>query len=377
MSRSFSTVAAVFVAFSSLAACGDDGPSGPAGTLANLANDLAGIVEDQVVEDETQNSIKELAEALSQSLTTSTPAPQIRDGGVMGVAQGLRNNGEAWGIPEAGSAPFSKEPRVPLDGITCVWDTGQDFWVRDAADPFGPVAQGSVRFALYDALNGEPLLPLNQIPDAFTDIAPVQQAPANNGNFQVDLYAEEGSGPRIDGTLSGTFVNGLINATFGGLIGADLNGIGFSALISESGETSSLTISTILAANRAILIDLTFDPDGSGTVIVLGLRGDPTNPDAEGNFLVQFEVPFSASFLPTGGEVLVNNEVVGTVTGGTIGVPTFTVDPEGTLGTSSEADLDSIYATAWTLYAHFVELLNLGLCVGTEDTSICNLLFTS
>lgn len=377
MSRSVWAVPAVFFAFVSLAACGDDGPSGPAGTLSNLAQDLAGIVEDQVVEDQTQNSIKELAEVLSQSLTTSTPAPQIRDDGVMGVAQGLRTSGEGWGIPDEGTVPFSQEPRVPLDGITCVWDTGQDFWVRDAADPFGPVAQGSVRFALYDALNGAPVLPLSQISDAFTDIAPVLQAPANNGSFQVDLYAEEGSGPRIDGTLSGTILDGLINASFGGLIGSDLDGIGFSSLISESGESSSLTISAILAANRAILIDLSFAPDGSGTVLVLGLRGDPTNPQAEGNFLVQFEVPFSASFLPTGGDVLVNSDVVATVTGGTIGVPMFTIDPEGALGTSSEADLDSMYATAWTLYSHFVELLNLGLCVGTEDVGICNLIFTS
>ena len=377
MRRSISVVSAAFFTSAILAACGDDGPSGPAGTLANLAQDLAGIVEDQVVEDETQNSIKELAEVLSQSLTTSTPAPQIRDDGIMGVAQGLRSSGEGWGIPEAGSAPFSQEPRVPLDGITCVWDTSADFWVRDTADPFGPVSEGSVRFALYDALNGEPVLPLSQIPDAFTDISPVLQAPANNGSFQVDIYAEEGSGPRIDGTLSGSLVGGFLNATFGGLIGSDLDGIGFSSIIGETQQSSTLTISAILAANRAILIDLTFAPDGSGTVIVLGLRGDPTDPDAEGNFLVQFEVPFSPNFLPTGGEVLVNSDVVGTVTGGTIGTPTFTLDPEGTLGTSSEADLDSIYSTAWTLYAHFVELLNLGLCVGTEDRGICDLIFTS
>ena len=376
MRRRIGVTSSVLVGFFALAGCGDDGPSGPAGTLSNLAQDLAGIVEDQVTQDETQNSIKELAEALSQSLTTATPAPSIRDGGIMSVAQGLRSSGE-WGVPEGPTAPFSQEPRVPLDGITCVWDVGADFWVRDATDPFGPVAQGAVRFALYNALNGEPQLPLTEIQGAYTDISPVLQAPANNGSFRVDLFAEEPSGPRIDGSLTGSYVGGLINAVFGGLIGTDLDGIGFTSVITESEQTSSFTISAIVAANRAILIDLTFAPDGSGTVLVLGLRGDPTNPEAEGNFLVQFEVPFSPNFLPTGGDILVNSELVGTVTGGFIGSPTFTIDPEGILPTASEADLDSIYATAWTVYTHFVEMLNLGLCIGTEDRGICNLIFTS
>ncbi len=373
MRSNVSTFATLVMTVLALAACGDDGPSGPGGTLANFAQGLTDVVNAQITEDETQNSIKGLAEALAQSLTTSTPAPSPREPGILASAMALSNAGGASWIPSAsGPSPFNQVPRVPLDGITCVWDTEVDFWVRDAADPFGAVPEGSVRFALYDALNGEPVLPLAPVADAFTDIAPVLQAPQNNGSFQVDIYAEEGSGPRLDGVLGGTFISGLINASFSGLIGTDVAGIGFVAAISESSQGSSLTISSILTSSRGLLIDLSFNPDGSGTVIVLGVDGDPTNPEAQGNFVVEFVVPFSANFQATGGEVLVNGDLVATVTGGLAGSPTFTIEPDGPLGANSGSSLNSMYATTWTLYAHFVELLTLGLCVGTEDTGICN-----
>ena len=356
---------AVLVA-AATAACGDDGDDSQVG---QIAQELSNIVQAQVEGDPTQSSVKDLALALVQSLTDQgTPPPQTREPSALGTARAITGAepGSDWTRRRYSQVLAQQVPRVPITGITCVWSVETDFWVRDASDPFGPVPQDAIRFELYDAANGEPTLPLTVVPEAFVDIAPILQAPQNNGTLRVTLQAFEGADPRIDADVGGSTLSGLVNAAMNGVVATANQSVDFTAAIEETVSGSSLTSSAI-TPRLNMLAELNVGSDGSGFVEFLLV-------DPRTEFLIEVIIDFDSSLFPTGGEVYVDGSLAATLTGGSVVSPEFGIDPEGPLSPGDLADLESAYDDAWALNLHINEIFNIGLCVGTEDPFVCGVI---
>ena len=362
-------------------ACGDDDGPGQNSAVATLAQELTNAIETEILQDETQSSVKNLALSLVQSLTDAgTPAPSAREASAFALVRAVANGGESEWIRKRSSQVLAQQaqqpPRVPLSGITCVWSVDADFWIRDAADPFGTVPEGSVRFALYDALGGSPVVPLSPIPGAFTDIAPISQAPQNNGILEVAINAFDGTENRFDGVVSGTF-NGLVNAALAGVVGGESTGFDASAGLFETESSQTLATAAITAPGDAgIFTNLTLNLDGSGTASVLVVE-DPEGMQGTGAFVVQFIIDFDANLGVSSGSIIVLDQltgvqVAGLIDGGTLVQPQFSIDSAGPLSSSDGDALEGVYDSAWVLNVHLAELLNIGLCVGTESPRICS-----
>lgn len=375
-----STIVPSLLTVLAVAACGgsttDPNPD-PQVSLSTLSNSVAqGATIVQL--SQAQQAISELSGVISQIVATDgfpLGCGDCHQGGIPSVVPRQSVLGPALarrrGLEEARHvtprrtaldpgltvASLSSVPqRANLLGTTCVWNPAADFWGNNPNNPYGDPEPDAVFFELYDAQGARPVIPLSLL-NGYASVAPRGQGP----QVDVGIFVNLDDQMLIDFETSGTAdEEGGYDVSVDGSFADD--GAGGIDYTSDLTPARSETSASLLDLEVGELLTV-----GSGGAFSFTLDvGQTTGARQQ----LAFDVDFDANNGVTSGTVVLDGEVVGTVTGTLSGL-VFALTPDSPLAASERARLESIFQNASIITGGVFEHVLFGACVGTMDHSVC------